>query len=302
MHGYIKEIDTLTGTGLVEALPNFQVFRFLLSDMQERLEVGQNVEFDEAYQPVNIRAVGKSRANKYSGDPADNMPCHVTAYGPEDADIRIAVPFGGRMVVPEWTMALADLRSPLPVGYLAVKGQKIIEARNMLAQKALELKARYLFFLDDDTEPPANVIELLLQALEHSPYARVAGGLCGFRRLKSPAIAYTSEAPYFLDWKSGEIHEVVRTGTGCMLIDTSVFSSLSVPWFAGRETSREKFQLTGEDFYFCDKVTAAGFKIVAHGGVVCKHRDTQTRIAYTPVQKHLWDLGIDGNGAYGSED
>lgn len=295
MTGFITEIDCITGTGIVEIMPSFTRIRFSLSDAQENIEKGQVVNFEEGLRPLNIRCAGNQKIEK-SIEIGNGFSSEVQALGPEEAEIQIAVPFGGRLVSPEWSVALANMEKPLSTGFLAVKGQKIIDARNLLVKKAQETKAKYLFFVDDDIEPPSNCLNLLLDALQ-TTNCMVAVGLCGFRRKNSPAMTYTNIG--FLEWEKDKIQEIKRTGTGCMLIKMEVFNKIDVPYFDGSEQSLTKFQTVGEDFYFCDKVRNAGYKIVAHGGVVCKHRDSLTGIAHSPVQKDAWDLGFN-NGAFES--
>jgi hypothetical protein len=36
-----------------------------------------------------------------------------------------------------------------------------------------------------------------------------------------------------------------------------------------------------DDIYFCQKVKAAGFNILAHGGVLCGHYDVKTNKIFT---------------------
>jgi len=87
-----------------------------------------------------------------------------------------------------------------------------------------------------------------------------------------------------------------------MLIDTTVFERLEKPWFKtvneiyeDAPTFRPKDDGTetilknqgNEDSYFCKKVKDAGFKIFAHGGVLCPHWNATTGVPYTlPINSY----------------
>ncbi len=71
-----------------------------------------------------------------------------------------------------------------------------------------------------------------------------------------------------------------------MLIRTEVFRHLEKPYF---KTVEEYVEVDGnigcqkmtDDIYFCQKVKQAGFKILAHGGVLCGHYDVKKDKIFT---------------------
>lgn len=56
-------------------------------------------------------------------------------------------------------------------------------------------------------------------------------------------------------------------GAGCILVHRRVLDAIESPWF-----QYNKGTFIGEDFYFCRKVQAAGFKIFVDPGVICGHK------------------------------
>lgn len=181
----------------------------------------------------------------------------------------IGLPFTDRNVTPEWALSLRNLVLPMNSTYAfaPVRGFPIDEARNLLAQTAIDNGAKYLLMLDDDTAPPQSTVTRLLSILDSDSMAMVAGGIY-FSREKAPQpIVFKKEGggPTW-DWTYGDIFECSSIGTGCMMIKTELFTKLEKPWF---KTDIEN-NMT-DDIYFCRKVKNAGYKIMADGGVVCIH-------------------------------
>jgi GT2 family glycosyltransferase len=56
----------------------------------------------------------------------------------------------------------------------------------------------------------------------------------------------------------------------CCLIAREVFEAVERPWFQFRV--RADGHQTGEDVFFCERAAKAGFKPLAHPGVLCSHR------------------------------
>ena len=203
----------------------------------------------------------------------------------------VAFPFSGRYVAPEWALSMANLRYPhgLRYGQYATKKLARDEARNAIVRKALAEDAEYVLFVDDDTAPPADMISLLMRELEtrDESYAVCGGIYCSKSEPNEPLVfKRLGDGPYW-KWKFGEVFECEGIATGCMLIRTSIFKSLSEPWFKdinsidevgantavfGPQGKPDEFRMT-DDLFFCRKAVDAGFKILAHGGVLPVHWD-----------------------------
>jgi hypothetical protein len=199
----------------------------------------------------------------------------------------------GEPVLPEWAISLPTLNMPLntTVTWVSVRGQPIDIARNTLAKEALRRKAEYLLFIDSDTVLPYFGIRKLLTTLKQgSEKAKVAGGIYATKCHPTEPVVYKENGGgAFWKWKQGEVFKVKGIGTGCMLIDCSVFQHLEEPWFKNvdrnpigeeRDDAVMLREVSTDDIYFCAKVIKAGFEILADGEVLCPHLDINTGQAW----------------------
>jgi hypothetical protein len=183
-------------------------------------------------------------------------------------------------VQPEWALSMMQQTYPLNcnVTIIAIENVATDEARNKIVKHAQEIKARYLWFVDADTAPPAYAARKLVVDLESCPDEKVmvaAGIYCVKNDPTEPIVYKKNGAGAFWKWKVGELFECEGIGTGCMMINMKVFEHLEEPYFktVDRESDNPeiaKFQGT-DDIYFCQKVVDAGFKIIADGAVLPIH-------------------------------
>jgi len=198
----------------------------------------------------------------------------------------IAIPVVGRPVSVEWAIALAAQNYPLNLSrsFYVVAGESTDIARNKAVEYALEKKANYIWFLDDDVQVPFFAVRQLIYTLQQSD-AMVVGGIYCSKHLPPEPLVYRGrgQGPFW-KWKVEEIFEVDGIGGGCMMVNMEVFKHLEKPYFK----TVDKFVTEGseisnsatEDLYFCNKVRDAGFKILADAHVMCNHWDTKKMIAY----------------------
>lgn len=218
---------------------------------------------------------------------------------PADYKLKLVlgVPFAGRYVPPEWSIGLASLVWPMNCRHAhafvnCLRHDPPLtreQAREALVDVALRLRSQYLWFLDDDVQPTPDAAIALIQQLDSCPRYDMIGGIYTRRGSGEPMVFRKSNMGSSWDWKVGDVFPVEEIGTGCLLIRTSVFESLSKPWFVDANTldecmdagvhTQEDMQLDvarasmTDDIYFCRKAGAAGHKILAHGGVLCFHWD-----------------------------
>ena len=130
--------------------------------------------------------------------------------------------------------------------------------------------AKYLWFPDDDMSFPNDTVRVLLAEMAQADdKTMVIGGIYSSKSNPSEPLVYRGEGlGAFWKWKAGDIFEVTSLGTGCMLIDVEKLKCIPRPWFKTVDAGGYK---RSDDLYFCDKVRNAGFKIVAHGGIICGH-------------------------------
>lgn len=168
--------------------------------------------------------------------------------------VAIAVP-SGDMVHADFAMAYAQLcmtSAGLPLQLVTVKSSIVAQARNTGVEHAKDFKADFIFFLDSDMVfPPATLLHLLLHRKDivGATYTkRVAPfDILGTKLINQPA------------GLSGDLLEMQRIPTGCLLINMRVFDKLSKPYF--RFETNANGDIVGEDYVFCDRARKAGFRI-----------------------------------------
>jgi len=215
------------------------------------------------------------------GDKVAAVPSEfVNAHG---IGLLIGFAASGRLVPPDMIVAMSMQHTPvhMSAGYLLVRGKPVEEARELLAETALEHGARFLWFVDDDTIPPPNACRKLIYELEQDPLAMVCGGIYTARcDPPSPVVFQGLGMGSYWRWKKGEVFECSGMGAGCMMIKTEIFKQLPKPWFKFDIVESDDLKNPGhnisEDIYFCEAVRREGYKILAHGGVLCDHYDGAT--------------------------
>ena len=201
--------------------------------------------------------------------------------------IVIAVPSSGRFVPFQWAMALGNFKTPFNTATTQITAfsKDRGACRDALVDAAIQLGAEYLFFLDDDTVPPPNVLPLLAQELDQDPEAMVCGGIYVSKTDPvSPLVFLERGSGPCWTWKYGDVFPCNVVATGSMMIRLSVFQKISKPYFKdlvwkSTEGPRpdpiipddvNEINLS-DDVYFCRKLEAIGAKVLAHGGVLPVH-------------------------------
>jgi Glycosyl transferase family 2 len=202
--------------------------------------------------------------------------------------VLTVIPSNRKWLSREMTIALAVQAPPTHMshGFLCIKDGPIELSRELAAEKALEMNAKYLWFVDDDTVPPPNTMKKLIYVLDNFPEVAVCGGVYVTREADTPqplVFRGMGRGSYW-HWKVGDIFEVTGMGAGCMMIKTEVFKKLPKPWFTFEESVSDDPMIAShsisEDIHFCNLVQQAGYKIFAHGGVLCDHWDTEKDTVY----------------------
>jgi glycosyltransferase involved in cell wall biosynthesis len=174
-----------------------------------------------------------------------------------DPQIRIAISVpSGDMVHADFAMCLARMCTTthgMLVNVINNKSSIVAIARNNGVQLAQEFGAHYLLFLDSDMMFPENTLWRLLM-----------------HRQDIVAATYTKRVPPYPTLGtvlSGDVGpatpglvEMARVPTGCLLIKMPVFDRLPRPYFRF-EANEQTGDIIGEDYIFCDRARAAGFRI-----------------------------------------
>jgi hypothetical protein len=168
--------------------------------------------------------------------------------------VSIAVP-SGDMVHADFALAYAQLcmaSSKLQLQLITVKSSIVAQARNNGVDLARHFGADFLLFLDSDMLFPPTVLFRLLLHRKDIVGATYAKRVAPFEILGTPLTEQPSVP-------SGDLVEMQRIPTGCLLISMGVFDKLSKPYFRF-ETDAEG-AIVGEDYVFCDRAREAGYRI-----------------------------------------
>jgi hypothetical protein len=221
----------------------------------------------------------------------------------------IGVATSGRQVDFRWALSLPSLGAPvgMSVGWIAKRGKDRAANRQFIAEKTVKAGAPYLYMMDDDTVSPNFALQYLHAEIEKDPSIMVCGGIYCTKTLPPQPIVFKKlgGGPYYR-WKVGDVFECEGLGCGAMLIKTEVFKHLKKPWFLEPNIcpvdkvitiAGEQSALMGEsgtdDLYFCKKVSDAGFKIMAHGGVLPVHLDQEGNMYTLPLDSYpCQDMGL----------
>jgi hypothetical protein len=181
----------------------------------------------------------------------------------------IAVPAQEQM----WTMSaqaiFAELRQPPGSLMYAdyANSHSIARKRNVAITKFLERpELKWICFLDSDMVPHPASLLLLLEAGQD-----IVGGFCFKRGGSYGSTAFRRELngqhtrALHPETLPNSLVEVDHTGAALLMVQRHVIEALPAPWFDHPEPGVK------EDVFFCDKATAAGFKIFVHTSVTPGH-------------------------------
>lgn len=183
--------------------------------------------------------------------------------------ILIAVPTF-ETITPECFKAIYDLKSEHELRFDFVKGYDCAEARNRIADKALDGGYDYVLMVDSDTIIPENTLDLLLE----KP-VDICLGVCPRKNTKEGKSALIKkecrgfeESWLYKNLPEGRF-EVKAGGFACALIRTEVFRIVQKPWF--RYAIWDDGNVLSEDFYFCNNAGFEHLTIEADARVRCGH-------------------------------
>lgn len=218
--------------------------------------------------------------------------------------ITVMVPFS-RNPSPEWAFSFASILGPMNGTMMLTKLVNAERgfARTKLAYDAWKRGSKYGLFIDDDNTVPPNIIRQLLFEFENQdPDVMVIGGIYTTKTYPPMPLVYQyiGDGPFYR-WKFGQVFECELLATGMMCIKMEVFDKLgdpepihtgneitgfNKPWFKeirgveeGKKYGLIPQDYEGRDFqsnddgFFCNLVTSAGYKIMAHGGCLGLHWD-----------------------------
>lgn len=207
--------------------------------------------------------------------------------------ILVGVPTFGAVSI-QWHGHMMQLQTPLNrvVRHVYVQGKEVGDARNEIAQQALDLvgplgeRVSHVLFIDDDVLVPPDTIARLL--------AHKRPIVSGLYYAKTPApqplILMSPQGGVLDSWDDGAVVDCFAHGMGCTLIAREVFEAVPQPWF---QTTRERvtdhrgvpvFVSETEDVHFLRRAAEAGYQPCVDTGLFCFHWSAVDRCGY-PLHK-----------------
>jgi hypothetical protein len=228
----------------------------------------------------------------------------------------IAMAHSGRPIPCDWHIQMSMLQYPTNTTHqkLFRKGVPQDQALNEMTEEALRIGAEYILTIDDDTQPPPNVILELLRVLESNDESVMAcGGIYTTKTNPPEPIVYMerSQGAYWR-WKMGDIFPCWAIGNGCLMVRTKLFEMMPKPWYKCLHTIEEMLEFSdlfqeilsehpqevdiSPDIFFFSRLAQMGFKVLAHGGVLPIHWDITTNKAYWLPKDSPPTAGVTYNG------
>jgi len=197
--------------------------------------------------------------------------------------LLIGIPTGGQPTRP-FLDALAALELPPSItgaDRLVWTGNAVAVQREMIARDAVQRGTDLLAMIDDDIVAPPDALVKLIAALEENPDAALAGALYYSRDSARPmAVARWSSGDTTTAaipaYASGNVAVVDGVGFGCVVVRVAALRALSLPYFAAHfyvDPSSRSVRQCDEDYLLCERLRAAGRRVLLHAGVRCGHYD-----------------------------
>lgn len=168
--------------------------------------------------------------------------------------------------------SLLNIDAPPNVVVWQTRSSNIADNRNTNTQKALELGAEWVFFVDDDQIFLTDTLTRLL-----ADNLDIVSGLYMKREIPFLPVAFDREdergyvKPKLLKPEDKGIIEVKATGAGCLLVKTKVFRAMGYPYWTLGQLDKVGWS---DDIDFCRRARAAGFTINVDLGVKVGHLAT----------------------------
>jgi GT2 family glycosyltransferase len=190
-------------------------------------------------------------------------------------NVLVVILSGREVVTTAWAKGYKYLMYPERSNDTFLYGMPFDHARSQGCQRTLETGHEYLFFLDDDVIPPPDAIHRLIARNKD-----IVGGLYYRRQMPVyPVMMREIEgkgAQWITDARMGDLVEADLVGCGCLLIKRKVLEIMPPPWFEWkcdpyRWPNLQPHERCSEDYDFCRKARALGFKLFVDTTVQCVH-------------------------------
>ena len=200
--------------------------------------------------------------------------------------LLIGIPTSGQPTRP-FLDALALLRMPPSVSNadrVVWSGNFVAVQREMIVRDALARGADTIVMIDDDIVAPPDALERLARALEDEPQAAIAAALYYSRDSARPMVvsrwsSTDTTSAVIPPFSAGTVSRVDGVGFGFVMMRAAALAQLSQPIFAAHAFVDDKHRVVrqcNEDYLLCERVRAAGWHVLLHGGVRVGHFDRAT--------------------------
>lgn len=195
-----------------------------------------------------------------------------------------------------WAIRLATLE--MPPHHIVTKSTGALDlAREQTVEDALQTDPEWIFFVDSDVLPPVDAFQRLrrhdepvVSGLYYMDGEQVHPAFWVLDEENSPSTVDIQDGAVLIAQPDGSSRRVFpgpnglvgadAVGMGCLLVHRSVFDDLDRPWFRwtkGYDDHPWDLRSSGggpgisEDFFFCHKLSEAGYEIYVDTNVRCAH-------------------------------
>ena len=166
----------------------------------------------------------------------------------------------------------AAIRGGAAIDFDMPEEGEYVQKMNRFAKAVIRDGYDFWIHMDDDNGPLLNPMDLI--ALD-KPVIGLPTPI--WKQDKSwpfsySAFDYAGDGQYSMhDPSGGGLQKVDAIGSGCMVVRADVLRAIGLPAFKRVKDADEVKTILGPDYYFSERVRAAGFQIYAHYGYKCSH-------------------------------
>lgn len=191
----------------------------------------------------------------------------------DDKKYMIAVPCLDNVPV-AFVAALTALKRIGPTKHSFLSNSLVYDARNALAQEAIDTGADRVLFIDSDMYFQPDMMERMAQDLDDG--ADVVSGICFTRRFPTQPCIYqavdmTGKTKVYTDYPKDKLFPVAGCGFGAVMMNTDVLKAVSD---AHGKPFNPMPGILGEDLSFCYRARDLGYKIFCDSRIKVGHVGT----------------------------
>lgn len=165
-------------------------------------------------------------------------------------------------------------------GFIDISGEKVDVARNYLIEAAIESKAKYLFFVGEDTVIPFDGFMKLHKTVEENPNS-IAVGVYYIKLANAMIMVKENDWINIPNVDPGQLFKAWMCGMDAMLIPIDLLRKMKeqepdLPFCCIGNNISPDIPFIGEDNFFIHRAHKAGIDILVNTDVQCLHMDLAT--------------------------